>query len=131
MRVRWLGVFLVAVLVVCILWLKTKQRSNTMRDVNSSPAVVLVADFREANDSEDGCAAIIRAEREASRRGVKVLELPPNSNSDLLRRHHVLIAPTVLILDNTGHEVDRFEGEDAKTVKAVQERLSTLSGERR
>jgi hypothetical protein len=35
--------------------------------------------------------------------------------------------PTVLVLDKTGKEISRFEGEDPTTVKAVQTRLATLS----
>ena len=55
------------------------------------------------------------------------MEIAPNSNSDLLRRYHVLNVPTVLLLDKTGKEITRFEGEDAATVKAVQNRLAALS----
>ena len=66
--------------------------------------------------------------REASKRGVHVAELPPDSNSDLLRRYQVLTVPTVLLLDESGKEIGRFEGEDSTTVKAVQTRLSALTG---
>lgn len=131
MRVRWLGVFLVAVLLIGILLLKSRTRHNTpIATVNGTPAVVLVADLREAHGTDDGCAAIIRAVRQASTRGVKVVELPPDSNPDLLRRYRVLTAPTVLLLDNTGKEIGRFEGEDAATVKAIQTWLAALSGAR-
>lgn len=129
MKVRWLGVGLVAVLVVCTLLLKSRTQHNaTSATVNGTPAVVLVADPREANDTDDGCAAIIRAVRQASKRGVPVAELPPDSSSNLLRRYRVLTVPTVLLLDKTGKEIGRFEGEDATTVKAVQTRLAALSG---
>lgn len=94
------------------------------------PSVILVADPSEANDSDDGCAVMFRAVRQAARRGVAVTELAPNSNSDMLRKYHVLTVPTVLVLDNAGKEVSRFEGEDAATVKAVQTRLAALSGAR-
>jgi hypothetical protein len=128
MRVRWLGVGLVVVLVVCTLLLKSRTRHNaTSETVNGSPAVILVADLREADDPHDRCAEIIRAVREASKRGIKVAELPPDSNSDLLRRYHVLTVPTVLFLDASGKEIGRFEGEDSTTVKAVQTRLSALT----
>ena len=129
MRVRWLGVGLVAVLVVCTLLLKSRTRHNaSSATVSGTPAVILVADLREAEDTNDGCAVIIRAVREASKRGVHVAELPPDSNSDLLRRYHVLTVPTVLLLDGSGKEIGRFEGEDSTTVKAVQTRLSALTG---
>lgn len=127
MRVRWLGVALVAVLVVCTLLLKSRTRHNaSSATVSVTPAVILVADLREAEDTNDGCAVIIRAVREASKRGVHVAELPPDSNSDLLGRYHVLTVPTVLLLDGSGKEIGRFEGEDSATVKAVQTQLSAL-----
>jgi hypothetical protein len=108
MRVRWLGVGLVGVLVVCTLLLKSRTRHNaTFATVNGSPAVILVADFSEANDPNDRCADIIRAVREASKRGINVAELPPDSNSDLLRRYHVLTVPTVLLLAGRGRTTEK------------------------
>ncbi len=127
MKVRWLGVGLVGVLVVCTLLLKSRTRhSPTAASTNGTPAVILVADLNEANDPNDRCADIIRAVREASRRGIHVAELSPDSNSDLLRRYRVLTVPTVLLLDRSGKEIVRFEGEDSSTVKAVQTRMSAL-----
>lgn len=61
------------------------------------------------------------------RKGVRVAEFPPDSQSELLRQHHVLTVPTVLVLDVHGRELDRFEGESAVTMKAVQTRLAALS----
>ena len=128
MKVRWPGVALVLVLLIGILFLKSRTRQNpapaTMKGI---PSVILVADPNEANDSDDGCALMFRAVRQAAKRGVTVAELAPNSNSDLLRRYHVLTVPTVLLLDKTGKEITRFEGEDVATVRAVQNRLDSLS----
>lgn len=129
MRVRWLGVGFVAVLVVCTVLLKSRTRYNAISPALSSPpTVILVADLREANDPNDLCATIIRAVREASKRGIPVAELSPDSKSDLLRRYRVLTVPTVLFLDKSGNEIGRFEGEDASTVSAIQTRLSALAG---
>jgi hypothetical protein len=75
----------------------------------------------------DGCAVMVRAVRQAAKRGVAVAEVAPNSNSDLLRRYHVLSVPTALLLDKTSKEITRFEGEDVATVKAVQNRVAALS----
>ncbi len=128
MKVRWLGIGLVAVLVVCTLVLKSRTRHNvSSSSVNSTPAVILVADLREADDPHDRCADIIRAVREASKHGVRVAELPPDSKSDLLRRYRVLTVPTVLLVDESGKEIGRFEGEDANTVQAIQARLAALA----
>lgn len=128
MRVRWPGLALVLVLVIGIVFLKSRTRQNAApATVKGTPSVILVADPSEANDSDDGCAVMFRAVRQAAKRGVAVAEVAPNSNSDLLRRHRVLTVPTVLLLDKTGREITRFEGEDAATVRAVQDRLASLS----
>lgn len=129
MKVRWLGVVFVAVLVAGTLVLKSRTSRQLVPSAsNQSPAVILVADFREAEENDDPCAVIIRAARQASARGVRVTELPPDSTSDLLRQHHIVIVPTVLVLDRNGSELSRFEGEREATVKAVQTRLADLSG---
>jgi hypothetical protein len=128
MKVRWPGVILVALLVFGTLFLKSRMRQNAAPSaVTEMQSVILVADPSEANDSEDGCAVMFRAARQAAKRGVAVAEVAPNSNSDLLHKYHVLTVPTVLVLDKTGKEISRFEGEDPTTVKAVQTRLATLS----
>ena len=129
MKVRWPGVALVLVLVSGVLLLKNRARHDVPAATPKGiPSVILVADPSEANDSDDGCAVMFRAVRQAAKRGVAVAELAPNSNSDLLRQHHVVTVPTLLVLDNAGKEISRFEGEDAATVKAVQTRLAALSG---
>ena len=128
MRVRWRGVGLVALLVVCTLLLKSRTRhTGASPTVSGTPAVILVADLREADDPHEPCADIIRSVREVSKRGVSVAELSPDSQSDLLRRYRVFTVPTVLLLDGAGNEIGRFEGEDATTVKALQTRLSVLT----
>lgn len=128
MKVRWPGVALVALLVIGTLLLKSRIRHNLpAATVEVIPSVILVADPSEANDSDDGCAVMFRAVRQAAKRGVVVAEVAPNSNSDLLGRYHVLTVPTVLVLNKAGKEISRFEGEDAATVKAVQARLAALS----
>jgi len=126
MKVRWPGVGLFAVLMVGTLLLKSRTRHYAALAPTVIPSVILVADPSEANDSDDGCAVMFRAVRQAAKRGVAVAGLSPNSKSDLLRQYHVLTVPTVLVLDKAGKEIGRFEGEDATTVKAVQTRLATL-----
>ncbi len=128
MKVRWPGLVLVAILLVGILLLKSRTRQSApSQTVKGTPAVLLVADLSEANDKNDRCAEIIQAVRETSKRGVRVEELSPDSKSDLLHRYHVLTVPTVLLLDETGKEIGRFEGEDAATLKAIKTRLAALT----
>jgi len=94
------------------------------------PAVVLVADLREADSPNDTCAQIIQAVRDASRRGVRVMELMPNADSPLLKNHRVVVVPTVLVLDKDGRELSRFEGESGATLDAIRIRLSQMQGDR-
>jgi hypothetical protein len=107
-----------------------KRRARQATPVPSSgvqrPSVLLVADLREAGESGDACAEIIHAVRDAGKRGVRVQELMPDGSSDLLRRYHILTAPTVLFLSEDGRELGRFEGESRETVTAIRQRLATL-----
>ncbi len=93
---------------------------------SAAPAVVLVADLREADSPNDTCARIIQAVREARGKGVSVTELMPNSDSPILRKHPVVVAPTVLFLDKDGRELSRFEGESAATLDAIRTKLNQL-----
>lgn len=109
-----------------------KQRiasKGTNREI-PFPAVVLVADLREADSPNDTCARIIHVVREARSRGVRVAELMPNSDSVLLKNHHVVVAPTVLVLDRDGRELSRFEGESSATLDAIRTRLNQLQSGR-
>ena len=96
----------------------------------STPAVVLVADLREADSPNDTCGRIIQAVREARSRGISVTELMPDSDSVLLRNHRIVVAPTVLVLDQDGRELNRFEGESVATLEAVQTRLNQLQSKK-
>jgi len=132
MKIRWSGLAAVMVLVVIVLVAKNRMHHNSSFPVaTASPSVILVADLREADDPHDRCADIIRAVRNAANRGVSVLELPPESNSEVLRRYHVLTVPTVLVLDSSAHELKRFEGEEPATVSEVQNTMARLSGPKR
>ena len=57
-----------------------------------------------------------------------MLEVDPRSGSDLLREHRVVVEPTVIVLDDGGEEVARFEGEDPKTIAAIGLALDELRG---
>ena len=97
----------------------------------SLPAVVLIADLREADSPNDTCAQIIRVVREARSRGVRVSELMPNSDSALLRNHRIVVVPTVLVLDREGRELNRFEGESVATLNAIRTRLGQIQSDNR
>jgi hypothetical protein len=129
MRIRWIGVAVVLLAVVGLLLVKQQAHrvSPALTGNVERPSVLLVADLREAGEPGDACAEIIHAVREASKRGIRVQELMPDSGSDLLQRYRVLTAPTVLVLSEDGRELGRFEGESRETVNAIRTRLATLA----
>ncbi len=94
----------------------------------SRPAVVLVADSREA-DTECGCGQIIRRVRAAKAAGVAVEELAPD-NADAGRKYGVTVVPTVVFLGPDGQVVARREGESEAIVAAISADLSKLEGSR-
>lgn len=133
MRTRWVGVFLVVIAAAGILIYKRHRSSReasppvTQSASSTKPDIILVADLREADQSGDNCAEIIRLVREAGRRGVKVEELPLDSDSPLLKQYHILTNPTVLIFDHEGKVAAQFEGESSSTIKEIRNRLASLS----
>lgn len=123
-------VIVVVALAAGLIIFKQRFASNGTNREIPQPAVVLVADLREADSPNDTCARIIHVVREARSRGVRVAELMPNSDSVLLKNHHVVVAPTVLVLDRDGRELSRFEGESSATLDAIRTRLNQLQSGR-
>lgn len=131
MKSKWIGLAAIAVIALAII--ANKQKSAARSDETSkaeTPAVLLVVDPSEENE-KGGCGDIIHAVREAGQRGVAVREFPPNDQSNLLKRYKILTAPTLVVLDRSGNVTDRFEGEDRKTIEAIQAKLATLTLEDR
>ncbi len=95
----------------------------------SRPAVVLVADGREA-DSDCGCGRIIRRVRAAKTAGIAVEEFGPD-DAGAARRYGVAVVPTVLILDGNGKVIARREGESSEALAAISADLAKLEGARR
>ena len=131
MRTRWAGVLLVVIVAVGVIAYKQHRLHTGSGQVgqglsSEKPEILLVVDPREA-DTKDNCAEIIRLVRGASGRGVKVQELPPESDSPLLRKYRVLTVPTVLILDRDGNVVSRYAGEESSTVQQIRDRLASLN----
>lgn len=92
------------------------------------PAVVLVADLREA-DTDCGCGEIIRRVRAAKARGVSVAELAPDDPAT--RRYGVTVAPTVVFLGQGGEVVSRREGEGPEAISAIWADLERLERDTR
>lgn len=89
-------------------------------------SVVLVADPDEA-ESSCLCGQIIRSVRAVRGQGVQVQEVDPEKAPQLAKGYRALVNPTVLVLDGTGQEVRRFEGEDKATVAAIRTELDRLT----
>ena len=127
MSTRWLGVVLVVMVALGIIVYKHHRSRYAAALSSPKPGIILVADFSEANSQGDNCAEIIRLVRDTSRRGIKVQELAPESDSPLLKQYHVLTIPTVLVLDHDGKVVSRYEGEDDATVRQIRGQLQSMS----
>lgn len=126
MKTQWIGLSAVMLAASAIIAYKT-QVLPQVQAANVTPLrVVLLAELSEADNAGDSCAEIIHLVRAARDRGIAVQELSPDSKSDLLARYHLLIVPTVIILDLNGREVSRYEGEGRNTVKALRTSLEQL-----
>lgn len=127
MKSRWIGLTTVALIAGAIIGYKAHLTPDVQAASTSvPPRVLLLAEPSEANDAGDSCAEIIHLVRAARERGVAVRELEAGSKSNLLARYHMLVVPTVVILDGDGKEVARFEGEGRTTVKAIRAALAAL-----
>ena len=131
MKTRWIGLLLVVIVAAgMIAYKRDRSHKPAVEAVQSaSPSkaeVILVADLSEANEKGDNCAEIIHLVRDAGRRGIKVQEFAPDSDSPLIKQYHVLTIPTVLVIDRDGQVVSRYEGESGSTVGEIRTRLSTL-----
>lgn len=103
------------------------QRAAAGSALEPLRSVLLVADLREAGESNDGCAVIIRMVRDVAAHGVRVQEITPDSASPLLKTYRVVAIPTVVILRADGREEARFVGEGDATIKALRAKLATLT----
>lgn len=137
MRPRWLpvlAVVLVAGALVAYKQFRQDPREQSSRvtpqsAVAGGPSVLLFADPREA-DSADACAEIFRLVRRAGVQGIRVHELAPDKATEAARQHRVTVEPTVLILDASGREVARHEGESSETIAAIRSSLERLQASR-
>lgn len=85
-------------------------------------SVLLFADLGEAND-DCGCGRIIRAVRSAAGPGVAIREFDAGKGGAVAKDRRVTVEPTVLILDSSGREVARHEGESAETIATLEKDL--------
>lgn len=122
---KWIGVALVAAAAVAIIAYKTigasERSAPTATASAGAPRVLLFANLAEADDACP-CGDIIRAVRAAAAKGVLTRE-----NDDALgHQHKVTVEPTVIILDPSGREQARFEGEAPATRDELVAELARL-----
>lgn len=127
MKAKWLGVIAVVVMAVTIIGYKAKLPPEVPPSTAAKPPrVLLAAVLSEANSPGDACAEIIHVVRAARDSGITVQEIDANSQSDLLERYHVIVFPTVLIFNEAGKEIARYEGEGPQAISAVQAAIEQL-----
>lgn len=132
---RTLGIFIViALTAVAIVGCRAAEpsREGTPAPAASNAAivagssVVIVANMAEA-DEECGCGQIIRAVRATASKGVATKEIDTRSDKDGAKKYRALVVPTVLVLDPSGAEVRRWEGESGDTIKNMRADLDVLA----
>ncbi len=92
----------------------------------SEATVLLFADPREAG-TRCVCGEIFAAVRAAASQGGRVREIDPGRETALATTHRVTVEPTLIVLDTTGHEVARHEGESEEVLAAVRRDLARLT----
>ena len=141
--VRILILTLIVVAIGAIVALKYRDPRQGDATIPAQPAIasaphtkparasmLLFADLSEANETEDACGIIIQTVRSARERGIVVTEYNSGSAPEVRKQHRVVVEPTVIVLDPTGREIARHEGEDAETVSAIRAEIERVSGGR-
>lgn len=138
MRSKWIGISAVVAVAAGII---IYRRTSTPDVGHVAPAaaaataaapstaaigsVILVANLAEA-DEPCVCGKIIRSARAVGAKGIPVKEIDPEASPQLASSYKVLVSPAVLLLDGSGREVRRFEGESKDTLAALQTELERL-----
>ncbi len=129
MKPTWIGAAFVLVLAGGVVAWREAHRTR-VDVIPDAPAgvtrVVLFVDLSETGE-EEGCGAIIRAVREAARRGIATEEVDTREPGDRAKRYRLLAAPAVVVLDGRGREIKRLEGESPDTVWAIRAELDGLA----
>lgn len=132
MKKNWLAVTAVAIIAVGIVAYKQRIRmppaafgtpKGTAKN-GTGLSLVLIADPRQASES-DGCGAIFRMVRAAAARGVPVREISPEAEPSLVSRYHIVVLPSVLLLEN-GSARRLYEGESPETVESIRAEIGAL-----
>ncbi len=115
-------------------WRESQRRASPASSPSpgtaTTPQVVLFVDPSEEGEA-GGCGAIIHTVRAAAKRGVVTEEVDAREPGERATHYRLLVAPAVLVLDASGREQRRFEGEAPATVKAISDEMDKLSAPKR
>lgn len=132
MKRRWIAALAVLLVAGGIVAWREAHRSKAAAASAvpaAAPRVVLFVDLSEV-DEQEGCGAIIRAVRDARKRGVATEEVDARDPGDRAKRYRLLVAPAVVVLDPSGRELKRLEGESSDTIRAIRAELDRLTPSR-
>ena len=129
MKRKWIGACVVLAAAVGLVMCKQTGSSaapsaNTAPSA-AAPSVILIANMGEA-DEPCGCGGIIRAVRVAAARGVVTKEIDTHTNKEEAKKYNARVVPTVILLDTSGNELRRHQGESDETIKALKQDLDGL-----
>lgn len=126
-RLIW-GLVVLALAGGLVAWREAHRNRATalLPSPTDAPRIVLFVDLSELGE-EQGCGAIISAVRDAKKRGVATEEVDTRDPGDRAKRYRLLVAPALVMLDGSGREVKRFEGESPDTVRAIRAELDRLA----
>lgn len=129
MKVKLIGAVIVLTLAGALVAWREAHRGRATPDAPSptgSTRVVLFVDLGEVGE-EEGCGGIIRAVRDARKRGVATEEVDTRDPGDRAKLYRLLAAPAVVVLDGRGRELKRLEGESPETIRAIRAELDRLA----
>lgn len=132
MNVKSLGVVVVLAIVAGIVVYKQGGTPEPVVQTSHSEEAVRVMLFADPHEADEvgGCGDIFTLVRGVGAAGVGVVEVDPRGGSELIQTHRVVVEPTVIVLDESGKESARFEGEDSTTIAAIDSALQELRGAR-
>ena len=121
---KWIGIAVITAAAVAIIAYKTVGSPDRTPSGSGGGTlrVLLFANLGEADDACP-CGEIIRAVRGASSKGIATRE----NDDGLGHEYKVTVEPTVIILDASGHEQARFEGESRSTKDKLVAALSKIA----
>lgn len=129
MKLKLIGALVVFALAGgLVAWREAHRSRGTApeRSPTGATRVVLFVDLGEICAGE-GCGEIIRTVRDARKRGVFTEEVDARDPGDRAKLYRLLVAPTVVVLDGSGRELKRLEGESTDTVQAIRAELDRLA----